>query len=78
VKPPNIPSKLEEFFAYVDAEKPKFIVARFYDGVLVDYAAAETEKEALTIRDQYKQFGGKVDIFIGPRNVGPDTTTLPN
>jgi hypothetical protein len=72
VKPPNLPSKLEEFFAYVDAEKPAFIVARFYDGVLVDYATAKTEAEALEIQTRFKQFGGKVDIFIGPKNVGPN------
>jgi hypothetical protein len=68
----DMPSKLEEFFAYVDATKPAFLIARFYDGVLADYATAETEAEALEIQARFKQFGGKVDIFIGPKNVGPN------
>jgi hypothetical protein len=65
-------TKLEEFFAFVDATKPKFVIARFFDGVLADYASADSEAEALEIQAQFKQFGGKVDIFAGPKDAGPD------
>ncbi|GEM_PF-4750581 len=58
-------NRLEAFFAFVDTAKPKFVIARFYEGRLADYDAAETEAEALKIQAQFKQFGGRVDIYEG-------------
>lgn len=51
--------------AWVEKEKPKYIIARYVDKEAIEYAGAETEAEAFQVRAVMKARGGKVDIFEG-------------
>jgi len=58
-------SRLQEFLDWVGATDPKFIIVRFVDDAVVEWASAETEVEAMTKRLELKSRGGLVDVFKG-------------
>ena len=69
---------MAELLGWINANKPKWIVARFAgtdraNASLMEYVAAETEDEAKEKWAEFKTKGGLVDIYRGPEQaIGPD------
>jgi len=63
---------MAELLGWINANKPKWIVARFEgtdraNASLMEYTAAETEEEAKEKWAEFKAKGGLVDIYRGPQ-----------